>query len=171
MEELVRKAISFEQKGRKFYEEMSSESCNELAKELFSNLADDEESHEQWIMKYCSCDESVESTRDGLTPANTDSIEERMQEVFDRLQEKETTCEMDNVDGLNMAMQLEEKAIDMYRELINKKPSAAEREFLEKILKEEREHLEALRNVYFYLTKTGDWFHEQESTRWNWMNI
>ena len=36
---------------------------------------------------------------------------------------------------------------------------------------EENDHLTVIENVYFYLTRTGDWFASQEDRVWNWMNM
>lgn len=171
VDELAQQAIDFEHKGREFYTRMSRESGNELAKTLFANLADDEKEHARWIREQFGCSAGDGASPDRAQPAGNAAIEDRMKDVFDRLEPDEKVREMDNVGGLEMAMELEQQAIAMYRQLIDQDPSEHQRKFLTEIIKQERQHLEALRNVHFYLTGTGDWFHEQESARWNWMNV
>lgn len=171
MNDLIRQAIDLEQKGWKFYEKMAAESSNELAKALFENLADDEKDHERWIRNWSTDMESQEALTEDEEHfiARTESIEARIKDIFSQQGASSRSAAMDNVEGLDLAMEMEEEAIAMYNDFNDDDLSPKQKRFLEAILKEEQDHLEALRNVHFYLTDTGAWYHEQE--RWNWMNI
>lgn len=170
MDELVKRALTFEEKGQRFYEEMAKKSDNALARALFENLARDEERHARWIE-----DLRAALKQQGLDKCMSDDqflpLESRVKEVFDRLESQAPSAEADTVEGLQVAMSMEKEALDLYREMLEQDPAVPERTFLERIMAEEWDHLEALRNVHAYLTQTGEWFDEDESRRWNWMNI
>jgi rubrerythrin len=75
------------------------------------------------------------------------------------------------VEGLETAMERERQGLKMYQRLLEATGGdQAGRAFLESLVEEEWEHLEALVNTYRYLTLTAQWFDEEESKRWNWMN-
>ena len=68
-------------------------------------------------------------------------------------------------------MEFEKKSYGLYSELSKKSTPGPEMEFYSELMKQEEEHCEALENVYYYLTNTGDWFEREESKVWNWMNM
>ncbi len=171
MDELVRKAIAFEEKGQQLYEKLAEESTHSLARTLFANLAIDEQHHAKWIQKLHKSLSDEEGSSDALSVGSRKPIEGRMREAFERLQRQTDPPDSDNVKGLVLAMKLEKEALALYREILDGGPPPQETAFLEKILEEEWQHLEALRNVHAYLTNTGEWFDVEESGRWNWMNI
>ena len=70
-----------------------------------------------------------------------------------------------------MAIRLERDSYVFYADLAKKAASDAERRFFEELMKQEEAHYEALKNVNYYLTNTGDWFGKDESKAWNWMNL
>ncbi len=171
MDELVRKALAFEEKGQQLYEKLAEESTHRLAQTLFENLAIDEQYHAKWIHELHRSLGGEEGSTDASCVARRKPLEKRMREAFERLQMETDPPDSDNVKGLVLAMKLEEEALALYREILDEDPSPRETAFLEKILEEEWKHLEALRNVHAYLTNTGDWFDVEESGRWNWMNL
>jgi len=77
----------------------------------------------------------------------------------------------DNVKGLELAMQMEKKGYAMYEQFLAKAKDANEKLFYKELLKQENSHYEALANVHLYLTQTSDWFTDEESKVWNWMNL
>lgn len=168
MERLIEKALSLEEKGHKFYIDMAEKASNALARALFENLALDEQRHAEWIHKI---QERLQEEYPTDSAGAGVSIKDRIREVFDSLDTAEEKPGQETVRGLEIAMQLEKEALELYGELLELDPSPAEKAFLEKIMQQEWQHLEALRNVHFYLTRTGEWFDQEESQRWNWMNI
>lgn len=170
MSPLIEEALALEKKGQDFYEKMAERSVDPLARTLFTNLASDEVEHARWISEL---DEALgdEPPEDPLTMDRA-PIEERIKEVFDGADLPTQTHEGDYVQGLETAMTMETRAIELYRQILQEgEPSEREKTFLEAILREEWDHLEALRNVHAYLTQTGDWFADTEIQRWNWMNV
>ncbi len=68
-------------------------------------------------------------------------------------------------------MEMEKKGIKAYNDFLNQTDNEAEKKFFVRLIEEEKKHLEALENVYSYITATGDWLKDEESKTWNWMNI
>ncbi len=170
MKTLIKEALALEKKGQDFYEKMAERSADPLTRALFTNLASDEVDHARWISDFAETLGSEPSE----DPSGVDRppIEERIKEVFNDADLPRQSHEGDYIQGLQTAMTMETRAIELYRQILQEgEPSARERRFLEAILREEWSHLEALRNVHAYLTETGDWYAETETRRWNWMNV
>ncbi len=77
----------------------------------------------------------------------------------------------DSADVLKKAMELERKSYELYTASMDRAASEDEKSFYDKLRQQEEKHYEALENVYYYLTQTGDWFAQDENKAWNWMNL
>lgn len=165
MKELLMKAVEFEREGHREYRELARCTGSVLGRQLFETLAAEEMDHVRRIEDIYN---RLVGTGGQLNPSPRRKLEDRMRESFEDL-----TCrhrDIDNVEGLELAMDRERRALAMYREMMDRVDDPAAREFVAKLLAEEWEHLEALKNVHFYLTSTGQWFDGEEIRRWNWMN-
>ncbi len=169
MSDILSSAIEFERQGYQKYLRLAEEADNPLARELFQTLAGDELEHARYIQELAT---SLETPGGEISPLPRHiPLEERMREVFARLGVTGGGSGIDNVEGLELAMDLEQGAMDLYRALLGEIEDPGQREVIETLLEQEWQHLEALANVHFFLTSTGQWLDRDESKRWNWMNI
>ncbi len=101
---------------------------------------------------------------------NIAGVETELKEFFEKAKALPLKEDKEDVAPYSLAMEMEEKGHRAYSEFLKKAVNEMERKFFECLIAEELGHLEALRNVYYYLTGTGDWFENDESRIWNWMN-
>ena len=92
-----------------------------------------------------------------------------IKEFFKATDKESLRKDLGNVDAMKVALEIERKSYDLYAELIKDAGNASEREFLAALKSEEQQHMDALDNVYYYLTDPEMWFASDESRVWNWM--
>jgi rubrerythrin len=163
-------ALDFEAKGTSMYLELAKKTINPLGKKLFYSLAMEEVAHAQKIdeisMKLKS-QTGASSLGDPALPG----VEEQLKEFFKNASKQELSKGSEDIKGYELAMEMERKGYKTYNDFMVNAKSDTEKQFFQALLGEEKKHLEALSNVYNYLTKTGDWLQEEESKVWNWMNF
>ncbi len=168
IQEAVNGAINFERKGVSFYMELAAQTENRLGRRLFYTLAKEEVEHIliiDDIRRRLDRGEKADQELDLKT-----TIEEQMKEYFgafnpEQMQEKS----MSNLDGYEMAMEIENRGYEMYDRFLQEATEERAQEFFKKMKEEEKRHFEALQNVYYYLTNRDHWHSESESAVWNWM--
>ncbi|MEW6080931.1 MAG: ferritin family protein [Bacillota bacterium] len=170
MRELLENALEFEREGHCHYKALAAGTRNALGKRLFEVLAEEELDHARRVETLYKAIQGGREPK-ALEASDRTPLEERMRECFLGLYPAERALDMDNVEGLETAMERERQGLKMYQRLLEATGGdQAGRAFLESLVEEEWEHLEALVNTYRYLTLTAQWFDEEESKRWNWMN-
>ena len=165
--EVIQQALDFEEKGASYYQDKAKDAKNPLVKRLFLGLAVEENQHQMRIHEIYQAMKAGEEF-----PPNTTGhkLEDSIRTYFKSLSKEELKLE-DNVEALTVAMDLERRGYAMYQDAAAKSSSTTEKEFFKSMQKEEGDHLNALENVYYFLTDTEDWFANEESKVWNWMNI
>ena len=166
--EAHRAALDFEQRGHDFYMATAGKARNPLTKEVFTGLAGQELVHMEKIQEVY---ENLDF--EGVAPsAQTGNMERFIRGVFDRFaKEERDTWAMDNAEAYDYAKDLERRSIVMYDKLAGESGTPVEKRFFEALRAEEVDHLNVIENVYFFLTRTGDWFASEEDRVWNWMNM
>lgn len=161
-------ALDFEQRGYDFYLATARKSENPLTKEVFSGLAGQELIHMERIQEVYN---NLDFT--GVAPSpQTGNMERFIHSVFDKFAKQDRdTWSIDNTEAYDFAKDLERRSIAMYDKLAGESDDPVRKGFFEALRAEEVQHLTAIENVYFYLTRTGDWFATQEDRVWNWMNL
>ena len=162
-------SAALEVKGVNFYLKLAQKSANALTKKLFYSLAVEEVIHAQKIDEMYGI---INNENKGSVsfPKNMPKIEATLKEFFRKANKPALKKEAANISGYETAMELEKKSYKIYSDFSKKANSAAEKKFFEFLMNEEKGHLEALMNVYRYLTQPGDWMAEEEGKVWNWMN-
>lgn len=163
-------SIDFEKKGVGLYLELAGKTKNLLTRRLFYSLARQEIEH---ILKFEDIYETLrnENKWPTWTVEEGEKIEFIIKEFFSRAKKDPSIKAAGNVRGLELAMEMEKKGFRMYEKFLEKAVNVNERLFYKELLKQENQHYEALANVHLYLTQTSDWFTEEESRIWNWMNL
>ncbi len=162
-------ALDFEVQGRKFYLRTAEQASDPLSRKLFQTLAEDELRHQERFQQIFSRIQQG-ATWPQPAPAHATLVEEEIHGFFaanrETLKPGTTTLE-----GYEFALRLEKTSIELYSKYARESGSAAERAFYEALIAEERGHLEAIQNVHYFLTQPGDWYQEDESRHWNWMDL
>ncbi|OGS44292.1 MAG: hypothetical protein A2539_02240 [Elusimicrobia bacterium RIFOXYD2_FULL_34_15] len=163
-------ALNFEAKGTALYLKLAKNTKNIISKQLFYSLASQEVDHAK------KADEIYEVLGKGEKNKNVlskilPSVELSLKEFFLKAKNIDLKKDIQNIKGYELAMEMEIKGYNVYKNFSKDANNVLESNFFEKLMAQEKEHLDSLRNVYYYLTDTGDWFEEEESKVWSWMNI
>ncbi|HOK56185.1 MAG TPA: ferritin family protein [bacterium] len=161
MENGIKFAKEFEKHGANLYIEIGMKSENLITKKLFYSLAKQEIEHLEIIENFVLSDD--------YKTEKTEMIEEDLKEFFTSLKEKNKI--ESNIDGYKMALEIEKKGYLQYEKFYNEVKNEKEKRLFKFLMEQEKSHIEAIINVYSYLTETGDWFEKEESKIWNWMNM
>lgn len=167
MDKIAEFALDFERRGADLYLELASKAKNSLSKNLFYTLAQQEIEHAKRIDAFYTASGREPSA---IIYENIDRIEDEIKTFFQSLKDRELPAEK-NMDGYKTAMELEKEGYRAYEAFYRQSKDDKEIQLLEFLLNEEKRHLEAIANVYSYLSDTSDWLELEESKVWNWMNI
>jgi rubrerythrin len=161
MEDKIKFAKEFERYGATLYIEIGMKAENMITKKLFYSLARQEIEHLEAI-------ENFVLTGD-YKAAEEIKVEEEIKDFFNSLKERSKT--ENHIDGYKTALEIEKKGYAQYEKFYRETKDEKEKRLLKFLIEQEKAHIEAIVNVYSYITQTGDWFEQEESKIWNWMNI
>jgi rubrerythrin len=165
-------ALDYENEGLDFYTKAAARSTNALSRRLFRTLASQEIEHAKRIEEIYSL---LEQGKRLPTPEKLKrmgghvELEKDIKDFFKKTDTGSLRDDIGNVEAMKVALEIEKKSFDLYSELLEDAKNASEREFLSALKKEEQQHIDALENVYYYLTDPEMWFSSDESRVWNWM--
>ncbi len=165
-------ALDYEREGLLFYTKAADEALNALTRRLFWTLAGQEVEHAKRIEEIYI---AMERGRKLPPPAKLKKIgahveiEKDIKEFFKLADRESLRKDAGNVEAMKVALEIEKKSYRLYVDLIADARSASEKEFLSALRDEEQQHIDALDNVYYYLTNSEMWFAGDESRIWNWM--
>jgi len=161
MEKGIEFAKEFEKNGANLYIELGMKAENLITKKLFYSLARQEIEHLETIENYVLTQNYKKSEEL--------NIEEEMKIFFTNLKEKEKL--ETQLDGYKIALEVEKNGYSNYEKFYKEAKDEKEKRLFKFLMEQEKSHMEAIINVYSYLTETGDWFEKEESKVWNWMNM
>ena len=159
--------LDFEAKGAATYLKLAAKTADPLGKKLFYSLAAEEVAHAGKADVFYS----GAAVKTGGSPVQSAGIEAELKGFFDKMGKTSLGKGKENTEGYELAMELEKKGYEAYNGFLKSAKTEEEKAFFKWILGEEKEHFSAIANVYSYLTGTGDWLEDDESRRWNWMNL
>jgi rubrerythrin len=162
-------AHSFEVKGVNLYLKLAAKNENPLVKRLFYSLANQEVDHAQQIDEIKAALEAGKAWKpSGIR--SLPKVETALRNYFTAARRTELKKGAENLSGYELAMAMERKGYKAYEKFHRETTDPTEKEFLTHMMKEEAKHLEALMNVYHYLTQPGDYSQWEEGKVWGWMN-
>lgn len=171
MNTALKRAYELERKGLNFYIDSADKSTNALVKQTLFSLSHEEIAHIMKIIKIsASLDATGKWSDEDIAFTNSD-IEIEIKKFFETSDKNKLNENRDNADLIKKAMEFERTSYELYVDLGKKAGSDIEKRFYDELKKQEEEHFDALQNVHYYLTKTGDWFESDESNVWSWMNL
>ena len=160
--EALQIAIQMEIDGKEYYLKASRESSNELGKRLLESLAAEEDIHREKF------EEIYDAIRNKRAWPETDFQPDggkRLRTILARATEemgsnkKAPTTELDAV---QVAMDMENKTYEFYKNRCKDATYNAERDFYEMLAAEENEHHLILLDYYEYLKDPAGWFVTKE---------
>ncbi len=159
-------AIKTEQDGRAFYLEAAKRAGNPLAKSVFTHLAAEELVHIEVIQKFYdelkstgTCQEAesdLEAPKAALT---------RLENVFEKACrdiDQVVTGDTASLEAYQKAMEFEQKAYDMYKNLLESSGDCLARRLYEFMMEQENQHYVFLKETHDYLEKPNEWFQREE---------
>ena len=170
MNVVLKRAYEFERKGLEFYIDSASKSSNALVKRTIFSLAKEEITHMMKIDEIALFLDASGKWIGEETGFKGSDIEIEIKEFFEKTNKEILDANKDNTDLIKKAMEFEKKSYELYDDLSKKAGSDIEKSFYDELKKQEESHFDALQNVDYYVTRTGDWFEKDESNVWSWMN-
>lgn len=156
-ETALKKAIKLEKDGIDFYLKSADKAKNKFTKNIFEELAKEEENHIKAIHRIYESLKSG-SKREWITYSDEKNIEKVFQEA---LIEKAKKSKND-IEALKFALELEVKSIKYYEGLAKRAEDNFERRFYLTLSYEERGHYLKLLDSIEYLSNPAGWYYVRE---------
>ncbi len=158
MKEIYQFAINFEQKNQDFYYECAEKVENKKLKDVFEELAAEEEKHERIIRNLAEGDQEEEVDSDIVSQAR---------EVFNELAsdfdwEKDSSLPTDQVDIYKEAQELERESNKYYSEKAEETDDKEVEEVFNRLARKEKKHEEILQNIINMVNKPNTWLDDPE---------
>jgi rubrerythrin len=162
---MLKTALGMEEKGFAFYEKAVGETDNELGRNIFTMLKEDERVHVERIKKIFA----------GLTDGGAwnedwkqvDTPQRDLGQMFRDMAEKHgktIKAETGDLDALQVGIDFEARAVAFYKEHKAGATDPLETEFVDEMIAEEEIHHELLTDMKFYLEDPDAWFREKEGS-------
>ena len=156
-------ALEKEEKGRDFYEKAASTCVNELGREIFKVLTLEEGIHIKRVKEIYDSLKGAKSWTGDWKKYNLPN--ENLQELFRERMVKlgpKVKAETSDLEAVDIGLGFEQGAIDFYEEVLTEAEDPLEREFIERMIQEERSHYASLSDMKLYLTNPQSWLAEME---------
>jgi rubrerythrin len=155
-------AVQMETDGKEFYQKASRKSSNKLARELFLELANQEDVHRK---KFVEIFEAIKVGRNwpdvGSPPLKGGRIKSLFAKATEVLGSKFKVAESE-LEAIKTAMDMEIRSYNLYHTRSAESSLPAEKQFYKTLAGEERGHHLALLDSYEYLSDPAGWFTKKE---------
>jgi len=160
--EVLQLAVQMEVDGKEFYQKASQKSSSKLAKELFQQLADEEDVHRKKFEEIYEALKRGQNWPDVGPPSERGKrLKSLFVEATKALGSKFKVAESD-LEAIKVAMDMEIKSYDLYHSRSEESTLPVEKRFYEALAGEERGHHLALLDSYEYLSDPAGWFTKKE---------
>lgn len=155
-------AVQMEEDGKGFYQKASRKSSNQLAKELFRQLANEEDIHRKKFEEIYKALKRGRSWPDVELPFEKGKrIKSLFAEASKALGTKFRIAESE-LEAIKTAMDMETRSYNLYHTRSAESMLPAEKQFYKTLAGEERGHHLALLDSYEYLSDPAGWFTKKE---------
>jgi rubrerythrin len=156
-------ALEKEERGRDFYRDAVSKCSNQLGKDIFKSLMEEEGIHIRRVkMIYDSLHSGKAWSEEWKSLQGTNqNLQELFRERIVKLGPK-VKAESGDVEALDIGLAMEQGAIDFYEEELERAADPLERDFISCMIGEEHAHYATLADIKFYLSNPESWFVEHE---------
>jgi rubrerythrin len=155
-------AVQMEADGKEFYQKASRKSNNKLAKELFRQLANEEDVHRKKFEEIYKALKRGQNWPD-VAPASEKGkkIKSLFAEATKALGSKFEVAESE-LEAIKAAMDMEIRSYNLYHSRSAESTLPVEKQFYKTLAGEERGHHLALLDSYEYLSDPAGWFTQKE---------
>lgn len=159
-------ALQMKEKKKALYEEAMKTCPDQVGIETFRMLRDAEDEHHQRMQKVY---EEMKQGPVGLDACqfhtfDTEDKRALLRRVAEEYGKVPKAC-VDDVVAIETGMQLEDASILFFDKLLSRATNPAERDFIQRMLVDEREHYRLLADLKFYYVDTEQWFLEKGRQR------
>ncbi len=160
--EVLQLAVQMEADGKKFYQKASRKSSNKLAKELFQELAKEEDVHRKKFVEIYKAFKRGKNWPDVEPPFEKGKrLKSLFAEATKALGSRFEVAESE-LEAIKMAMDMEVKSYNLYYSRSAESTLSVEKQFYKTLAGEERGHHLALLDSYEYLSDPVGWFTKRE---------
>ena len=160
--EVLELAVRTEVEGKDFYQKVSQKSSNRLAKELFQQLADEEDVHRRKFEEIYEALKRGQNWPDVVPPFEKGKgLKSLFAEATKALGSKIKVVESE-LEAIKIAMDMEKESYNLYHSRSEESTLPVEKRFYETLAGEERGHHLALLDSYEYLSDPAGWFTKSE---------
>jgi rubrerythrin len=159
---ILRLAVGMEEDGKKFYQKASRKSSNKLGKELFQQLAKEEDVHRKKFEEIYKALKRGQNWLDVELQSGKDAkIKSLFTEATKALDSKFEVAESE-FQVIKTAMDMEIRSYNLYHSRSAESTLPVEKQFYKTLAGEERGHHLALLDFYEYLSNPTGWFTKKE---------
>jgi len=160
--EVLQLAVRMEEEGKEFYQKASQKSSNRLAKELFQQLASEEDVHLKNFEEMYEAFKRGQNWPDVEPPSEKGKkLKSLFAEATKALGSKIKVAESE-LEAIKIAMDMETKSYNFYHSRSEQNTLPVKKRFYGALAAEEREHHLALLDSYEYLSDPAGWFTKKE---------
>jgi len=155
-------AVQMEVEGKEFYQKASRKSHNKLAKELFHELANEEDVHRR---KFVAIYEALKRKQNWPDVAPSFEKGKKLKSVFTETIKtlgKTFKVAESELEAMKIAMDMEIRSYNLYDSRSAESTLPVEKQFYKTLAGEERGHHLALLDTYEYLSDPAGWFTKKE---------
>ncbi|MCX5851279.1 MAG: ferritin family protein [Deltaproteobacteria bacterium] len=156
-------ALEMEGKGKSFYKKAHAACTHAPGKEIFKNLMEDEDDH---IRKIKALHTSIGENGGwkGARKKEPQALRD-LGLIFRQMAERhgsEITAAAGDIEALDVGIGLERRSVEFYENHLKKAADPEEKEFLTKMVTEEKTHYAVLQDMKLYLSDPASWLLEKE---------
>ncbi len=163
--DLFQRALEMEEKGKAFYEKALAECQNQVGREIFKMLRNDEFVHIKRIKRIYDSVRAGETFTDKWKQMEVEYLD--LHSFFQDLAKKhgtEINADTSDLAAMDVGIDFETNAVAFYESHLPEAGGAEERAFLEKMIEEEKNHRETLIDMKFYYEDPAAWYQELEKS-------
>ena len=156
-------ALEMEEKGKAFYQRAVSTCKNDVGKEIFQTLMEDENVHMVRIRSIYETLSGKQAWSENWKELNV--AHDDLGLIFENMAKKrgpEIDVDTSDLEALDTGIDFESRSVEFYEKQLTKATNPLEQEFIGKMVAEERGHHAALTDMKFYLSDPAGWFREKE---------
>lgn len=166
LQDALTKALDMEEKGHKFYKDVSKKIENEVTKKTFDFLADNELLHIESIKKFCSSlkekgslpDLRIESVRK-KRGQDLSIFSKSISELKDKIKESYTDKE-----ACEFAIDFENSGYRYYEDMLKEAKDENLIKLLRFLLSEEKIHCDTIMKLHSYISDSANWYMYEEGS-------
>ena len=160
--EVLQLAVQMEVDGKKFYQKASQKSSTKLAKELFQQLANEEDVHRKKFVEIYEAFKKGQNWPDIASPSEKGKkLKSLFAEATKALGNNFEVAESE-FEAIKIAMDKESQSYNLYHSRSKESVLPVEKRFYQTLAGEERGHHLVLLDAYEYLSDPVGWFTKKE---------